>query len=132
MPHNIRKAIVLFVGLSKDHHSVLCIREENGLSIPQIELDRGHGSASVAESLKETYIFDEARCRPTVFAYDTMSLAPRHGSAAILTHAEVIDDRCWMICPHTGIWVPWRQLVTTGPLPTRKALLALERKHHLM
>lgn len=130
--HRIRETLVIFVGLSEDHHRVLCIEDNGRLSLPSIKLAQGISSDSAAETLKDRYIIDEARYRETAIGYATTSLPHRHGSAAILAYAEVIDNRCWMKCPHTGIWIPYRQLITTEPLPIRRALMTLERKHHLV
>ncbi len=126
----INQALVIFVGLSPDHHHVLCI-EENGLPrLPMALLPEGMNPDSVAFDLKDTIIIDHRPFRPMETAYCKICLAHGKGIIGIHVHAEIIDNQCWMKCQRTGIWVPYRHLLSPEqPAATWEALLALEHKH---
>jgi hypothetical protein len=144
-PTKVIGTLMVFVGLSPDHHKVLCIEKDGRLSIPTTVVPEGTHPDNAAFDLKAAFIEDENPRRSGEDAYHALRL-PR-GIVRVFIHAEVIDGQCWMKCPYRGIWMPYRHLLDPDTQPAEvcealhvlahrhwheEALTALKRERHLI
>jgi hypothetical protein len=124
---------VVFVGIRPDHHRVLCIKDGDSLRLPSAELPLMRHPEELFHEIRERYISDELPYRQIFSAYARMPLSHHRGIIGIWAFAEIVDERCFMRCPYTGIWIPFRHMLTPEqPAEIHQALLALEHKHHLV